>query len=249
MMRNLSIIFITALSLSLTACKDSASDNDGADATNTSNTANNSSQPITPGTMPKTMSAAGANQHSNATPIMNTRMYPPELLNPVDLHYIPNECLDGMLTLSIPDMFRPMTDKEQEIKYPGGKRPHFAVTDDSTAINVTASYLDENAEPGQLYEYHMLFKQRVDTMRPDTEWVSHELTTVNERRSWISQFRQQLIDVEVYNMVLGTSVNGRVLLITFNMPSALEDKWVPIASQILNSAEIDENAGSENSGG
>jgi hypothetical protein len=52
-----------------------------------------------------------------------------------------------------------------------------------------------------------------------------------------------LIDTEVYNMVWGTSVDDRVLMVTFTLPSGLEDKWIPIGNTILTSARINEGAG------
>lgn len=243
--RTASFIVTVTLALSLASCKDKSGESNGTQAngaaasSQTNSASQNSGTPIPKSSMPKTISAAGA---ENQTPTIRIADYPPDVLNPVDLNYIPYKCLDGMLSLSVPDSFRPMTDKELSIKYTGTSRPDVALTASTTAINLTATYTDIYTGIGQLYEYHKLYEQQMKKLYPDAQWISNELTTTNGRPSWISQFRRQLIDTEVYFMVWGTSVHERILLVTFTLPRALEDKWVPIGNEILTSATIDESS-------
>lgn len=51
-------------------------------------------------------------------------------------------------------------------------------------------------------------------------------------------FRTPAIDTEVRNIMLATSLQGRLLLISFNCTKELEGKWLPIGYQIVESIQL-----------
>ena len=175
-----------------------------------------------------------------------TPEYPPgAVLTAADLssariELAPATLLDNKVTIQLPTIMNPMTEEQLEVQYQGSTRPELALTDPTTAVDLTMTHTSVNLQPLQIYEYHFHFKSELKKS-PNTknaQWVSNEEVTVDSRPCFLSQFRNQLTDQEVYNMVLGVSVEDRLLLVTINFPTALEDTWLEIAKEMLLTADF-----------
>jgi hypothetical protein len=52
------------------------------------------------------------------------------------------------------------------------------------------------------------------------------------------ELRTPAIDTEIRNIMLGTSLEDRLLLISFNVTTELEGEWLPTANRIIESVRV-----------
>lgn len=152
----------------------------------------------------------------------------------------PTTLMDGKVTVQLPKVMRPMTEQELSLKYPGETRPDVAYTDSTTTVNLTMTHEDRPLLPGQIYEWHKLYEAGMKSLDrfKHADWISNEQVTVDGRNCFLMQFRNQLTDHEVYNMLLGTSLDDRFLIVTFTLPRGLEGQWLNKGKEILLTAKF-----------
>lgn len=236
--RNVSTAVCITLLVALSSCKDTSSDTAPPPVADTGSSATTPTTPAEPSDGTKKVRPKTAQLTADDVREQFAQQANEDAINPFGVKRVPYTFMDGRLTIEIPETFRPMTEKELEIKYPGKSRPGIAYTASSIAINLTATHTNEALLPSQIYQYHKLFEQEMKRTFPQSKWISNVEVRVDDQDCWLSQFRNQLIDMEVYNMVLGTSVNNRLMLITFTMPQSLEGVWIPMAEEILMGAKF-----------
>ncbi len=152
----------------------------------------------------------------------------------------PATVLDNKITIMMPVSMNQMNEEQLEAKYAGDTRPDLAFTDDSTTVNLTMSHTDTARTPGQIYEYHFIFKSMMQQspVYKNAEWISNEEVTVDGRQCFLAQFRHHLADQEVYNMILGLSLDDRLMFVTFNFPTRSEKVWLNKGKEMLMTADF-----------
>ena len=55
---------------------------------------------------------------------------------------------------------------------------------------------------------------------------------------WRARFETSTIDTEIRNILVGTSLQGRLLIVSFNVTKDLEEAWLPPADAIIQSLHI-----------
>ena len=73
---------------------------------------------------------------------------------------------------------------------------------------------------------------------PSAQWFRSEVRPINGRQFFLMELRTPAIDTEVRNLIVGTSLDDRLLMITFNVTKALEADWMPIGNKIIESIAI-----------
>lgn len=73
---------------------------------------------------------------------------------------------------------------------------------------------------------------------PSATWYRNEMIERGKLKFILFDFRTPAIDTEVRNIMLATSLQGRLLLISFNCTKELEGKWLPIGYQIVESIQL-----------
>ncbi len=75
-------------------------------------------------------------------------------------------------------------------------------------------------------------------LHPSAVWFQSGLTTINGRAFFLLDLRTPALDTEIRNLMVGTSLQGRLLLITFNVTKQREARWLPTAQKILTSIKV-----------
>ena len=146
--------------------------------------------------------------------------------------------LDGKVQVLIPASFAPMSPEMIRIKYPSAQRPSLVYTNASGSVNLAMSHTVSSVQPNQLGEVHKVMEATFKRVHPSATWFQSGRTTINGRPYFLIDFRTRAIDTEVRNLMVGTSLQGRLLVITFNVTKQREAHWLPIARKILASIKV-----------
>ena len=65
-----------------------------------------------------------------------------------------------------------------------------------------------------------------------------EVTSLNGRQFILLELRTPALDTEIRNLMLATSVDERLLLITVNMTKELEGEWLEVANRMIRSVVV-----------
>ena len=84
----------------------------------------------------------------------------------------------------------------------------------------------------------MIAKQ-IRHSHPTAQWYTSEMTELNGHAAFLLDFRSTAVDTKIRNMMIGTILEERLLLISFNTTRELETTWVPIGAAIVQSIKID----------
>jgi hypothetical protein len=148
------------------------------------------------------------------------------------------QLLDGKLSISIPKSFGPMGEDMLKLKYPSERRPTIVFTDERGTVNVAVNHTNNRISPEQLPELRKQMEGMFKNLYPSATWFKNELVEVNGKQCFIFDLRTPAVDTEVRNIMLGTSVDGRFLIISFNATKQLEKTWVPVGEQVIRSVKI-----------
>jgi hypothetical protein len=146
--------------------------------------------------------------------------------------------LDGKLSLLVPKEFTLMSQEMILKKYPRANRPTVVFSNVETTVNVA---LDHNAfklSAAELPKAKQVIRGGLETAFPSAKWLRDELKTINGRQFFVLDVITPAADTDVRNIMAGTSFEGRLLIITFNVTKALADVWAPIGNTIIESATL-----------
>jgi hypothetical protein len=146
--------------------------------------------------------------------------------------------LDGKIRLLVPADFTPMSEEMIVKKYPRANRPTVVFTNAQTTVNVA---LDHNAfklSDSELPKAKQAIRGGLETAFPTAQWFRDEMKTINGKQFFLLDVRTPAADTDVRNIMVGTSFEGRLLVVTFNATKALEEAWLPIANKIIESVAL-----------
>ncbi len=121
----------------------------------------------------------------------------------------------GKLKFDLPTGFRPMSAKEIEQKFPATNPPQVAYANSSKTCTMAMTHSNSKLEPAQLPEFKS-FMEGTLKQRQDLEWEASELVTIGGKQWMRFVFVSQAVDQKIRNEILGTSFQGRALLVNLN---------------------------------
>lgn len=146
--------------------------------------------------------------------------------------------LDGRLLLSIPKSFAPMGEEMLKLKYASERRPTLVFTNESGSVNVALNHTNNRITSTDLPQLKEQTEGLFRRLYPSATWFRSDLTQIAGGQCFLFDFRTPAVDTEVRNIMLGMSLDGRLLIITFNATRALEAKWIPVGNQIIQSVKV-----------
>ena len=150
------------------------------------------------------------------------------------------EFYDGNVTLLLPVSFRPMSEEMLRLKYPNQRRPSIVYTDPTGAVNVALNHTNDRIPKDAVSEAHNVMEQSFRNLYPSATWNRSEVLVKNGRSYFIMDLRTPAIDTEVRNIMFGSSLDGRFLLVSFNCTRELEPYWEPYGQRIIESVTLRE---------
>ncbi len=146
--------------------------------------------------------------------------------------------LDNKIKILMPESFVLMNEEMLKLKYPSERRPTLVYTNTTGAVNVVINHTSNRITLEQLPELKVRMETTFKNLYPSATWFRNELIEREGRKCFLFDFRTPAIDTEVRNIMLGTSLEDRFLIITFNSTKELEKIWIPIGTQIIESVKI-----------
>ncbi len=146
--------------------------------------------------------------------------------------------LGGAVEVLVPAGFDVMSDELLRFKYPSERRPTLVYTNAAGSVNLALHHTPTPLQPAQLAQVHAAMEAMFKQAYPSAVWFQSGLIEINGRAFFLIDFRTPALDTEVRNMLVGTALRGRLLLISFNATKGLEARWVPVGRQILASIRL-----------
>ena len=159
-------------------------------------------------------------------------------INEIEIELETKTLLEDRIELKVPVDFQIMSDQLMKVKYPSENRPNLIYTDESGGINVALSLTENSASQDIIPAYADNFVQTFKNLYPSAEWKDSGVKEINGLQVGFLELVTPAIDVEIYNLMFFTELDGRLLICTFNCTRPSIDEWSPIAKEIMNSIKV-----------
>jgi hypothetical protein len=157
-----------------------------------------------------------------------------------DVILSPMTVAEGRLSLLIPKDFSLMDEDMLQVKYPSERRPTHVYTNKRGSVNIAVNHTSNRMQPTDLPIAHKQFESMFRNLYPSATWFTCEMVTINDREWFALDLRTPAIDTEIRNIMAGTSVEGRLLMVSVNITKELEDTWLEPAAAIIASLHVED---------
>ncbi len=152
----------------------------------------------------------------------------------------PQTALDGRLALLVPAGFSVMDEETLRLKYPSERRPTLVYTDEDASINVAVNHTKDRMPQREIRSFHAHMERMFRNLYPTAVWFQSGIIEIRGREWMALDLRTPAIDTEVRNIMVGTSLEGRLLLVSFNVTREQEEEWIAPAEAIVQSLRVRE---------
>jgi len=146
--------------------------------------------------------------------------------------------LGGKVLYSKPVNFAPMSKEMVDLKYPSLNQPDEVLSESTGAVSLAFSYTDNKVEVTDFEVFKTILKKSFSNLYPTAQWKRNEIINQNGSTFIVLEFTSTAIDTQIHNIMYGTSVNGRLMLISFNTTIEKVNKWLPVGKKIMSSVSI-----------
>jgi len=150
----------------------------------------------------------------------------------------PQTVLGGEIALLIPHGFDVMSDEMLRSKYPSEPRPTLVYSNDTGSVNIAINHTNDRMPPDRIAAFHTYIDTVFRRTYPSATWYRSEVTAINDRTWFVLDLRTPAIDTEVRNIMAATSLEDRLLLVSFNVTRELERDWLAPGHKIVHSLRV-----------
>jgi hypothetical protein len=143
----------------------------------------------------------------------------------------------GKVEVSVPRPFKIMDEEMIAVKYPLKQEAEFQVyTDEDATVNIAFEHLPNIATLQDLPAIKQVLEHEFN--QPEIDFRKSEIKKINSRDFIVIEMITPAADTRVYNLMFLTSLDGKLLMGTFNCTVNKQKEWQPIAERIVNSIKI-----------
>lgn len=146
--------------------------------------------------------------------------------------------LGGKVAMLVPTDFAPMDEEMLRIKYPMERRPTEVVTNQSGSFNVAFNHTTNRVQPEQLEQAHASITKMFHNRYPSATWYRDEMTEIDGRKAFVLELVTPAVDTRIHNIMLATSVDGRMLLVSVNLVEELKAAHLADARKMAASIRV-----------
>ncbi|HEX6850611.1 MAG TPA: hypothetical protein VF139_04330 [Candidatus Polarisedimenticolaceae bacterium] len=146
--------------------------------------------------------------------------------------------LDGKVEMLVPTSFQPMPEAQLKLKYPAEQRPTFVLSNETGSVSLALNHTPNAMPPEELDAAHAYFDGSFRKLYPSAVWFRSEVTTLAGRRCILLDLRTPALDTDVRNVMLGASLEGRLLLLSVNVTKELEGEWMETIHRMIQSVVV-----------
>ena len=154
--------------------------------------------------------------------------------------FVPHTAVNGKVALRVPKSLSPMSKDVLDLKYPSSRRPTDVLSDATGGVTVAFNHTKSRMAPNQVKEAHASMSKMFHNLYPSAKWIKDETIVKNGRVFMVLEFVTPALDTKIHNIMYGTSVDNRFLLVAFNTTVEQSEEWLPIGKQIMGSLAIKE---------
>jgi len=152
---------------------------------------------------------------------------------------VEGSALGGRVALLVPEGFAPMSEDLIRLKYPmEDRRPTEVLSNRRGTLNIALRHAPDALTPDDLERLRVMMSGMLETVRPGIRWNRSEVFERDGRRFLALDFWSTAVDTDIRNLMLATSVDGRLLIVSFNVTQELEAVWGPVGERVMDSVEI-----------
>lgn len=151
------------------------------------------------------------------------------------------EALNGRVSILAPKNFGPMSKEILELKYPSSRRPTEVLSDVTGGVSLAFNYTNNRMQPGKIKEAQIAMSKMFHNLYPSAKWIRDEVIEQNGSTFFVLELITPALDTQIHNIMYGTSVDGRLLLMAFNTTIEQSAEWLPIGQEIMNSATVNKH--------
>jgi hypothetical protein len=143
--------------------------------------------------------------------------------------------LDGKIEMLVPTAFHVMTDEEYKIKYPNpNNKATLIFTDKYLEVNMVFKHiLDYDLSNEQIKEFTGIQMESIQKSYPTGSIADKGLRVVNGKTFGYFKMITKAKDQEVFNYFNFTTLDGKLLLMTFNCIVKLQKDWENTMDKML----------------
>lgn len=153
------------------------------------------------------------------------------------VHCVDKNLLDNLVSLHLPEDFKPM-DKELIRKiYFNGNPPQLVLSDaPEYYFSVALSHLDYSITENGLKSYAENIFKILDALGPKTNFIKLEMIQSRDDTPIAQlEFSTRAIDTAVYNIQFYACIKNKVLMGSINFPYERRERLLPLAREIITS--------------
>lgn len=147
--------------------------------------------------------------------------------------------LNGKVEISVPANFKQMPTETIAAKYAHqGQHPDAVFNDAKAEVNLVVSQTGQPVTAGQIGQYKDFMISTLKHARPDAVWLDNGIKTINGKQVGYFKMMTAAADQKVFAYYFFTSLDGKVLLLTFNCTQKLLPKWKTTADAMVASLKV-----------
>ena len=146
--------------------------------------------------------------------------------------------LDNKIELLVPTNFTVMTPEMLAFKYHSANKPQIVFTNEDADVNLVVSLMPQPMQESQVGLFKDFQLATLKKSRPDAKFLSDGVKKINNKNVGYFKFISAAVDQNVFNYYFFTSLDGKVLLLSFNCTEKLLPKWEDAAESIVSSLRV-----------
>ncbi len=152
------------------------------------------------------------------------------------------------ITFSIPEILTPMSDDDIISKYVSAKKPLAAYIDANRVVDFS---INESISFWQSEDLELLksfYKSSIQNLYDEIVIIREEIVEINKRPYVVFEFTSSIkgdgesivnkSDINKYNFIQYTIVNGKTTLLNFSCPFRDRSYWKPLVDDMMSSIKI-----------
>lgn len=146
--------------------------------------------------------------------------------------------LNGKVSLLAPNDFVLMKKEILELKYPSSRRPTEVLSDATGGVTLAFNHTQDKMRQDQVVEAHKTMSKMFHNLYPSAKWIQDKTITKDGMNFMVLELITPAVDTKIYNILYGTSVDNRFLLIAFNTTVEQSNQWLSVGKKIMSSIKL-----------
>ena len=145
---------------------------------------------------------------------------------------------DTGVTFDAPEEFKPLPKEIIEAKWPNRNGPRFVIGNERGTTTIAYDVKSEDLSNADFDELRAAFEQTFDRVIPGIQWKANRVFE-HDGKQWIYlEMTSNAIDTDIYNIVMLTGVEQRMVIFNFNSTKEDFPKYENVLRQSLASIRV-----------